>query len=56
MSVQSSLVMGAIDEHGTIEQKEKFLPGMAKGKIVGCFGLTERKFSLLFWIITFKSN
>ncbi|KAI5793743.1 acyl-CoA dehydrogenase/oxidase [Peziza echinospora] len=41
MSVQSSLVMGAIDEHGTIEQKERFLPGMAKGKIVGCFGLTE---------------
>ncbi|KAL7268185.1 hypothetical protein RUND412_009205 [Rhizina undulata] len=41
MSVQSSLVMGPIDEFGTAEQKERFLPGMAKGKIVGCFGLTE---------------
>ncbi|KAG8628728.1 hypothetical protein KVT40_002593 [Elsinoe batatas] len=41
MSVQSSLVMGGIEEFGTEEQKEKFLPGMAKGKIVGCFGLTE---------------
>lgn len=41
MSVQSSLVMGGIDEFGTEEQKEKFLPGMAKGKILGCFGLTE---------------
>ena len=41
MSVQSSLVMGGIDEFGTKEQKDKFLPGMAKGKILGCFGLTE---------------
>ncbi|KAA6411361.1 MAG: glutaryl- dehydrogenase [Lasallia pustulata] len=41
MSVQSSLVMGGIDEFGTQEQKEKFLPGLAKGKILGCFGLTE---------------
>ena len=41
MSVQSSLVMGGIAEFGTEEQKEKFLPGMAQGKIVGCFGLTE---------------
>ncbi|KAK3671812.1 hypothetical protein LTR78_008357 [Recurvomyces mirabilis] len=41
MSVQSSLVMGGIDEFGTEEQKEKFLPGLAKGKILGCFGLTE---------------
>ncbi|KAL9126779.1 MAG: hypothetical protein Q9217_004227 [Psora testacea] len=41
MSVQSSLVMGGIDEFGTKEQKEKFLPDLAKGKIVGCFGLTE---------------
>ena len=40
MSVQSSLVMGGIDEFGTQEQKDKFLPGMAKGKILGCFGLT----------------
>ncbi|KAM0805472.1 glutaryl-CoA dehydrogenase-like protein [Usnea florida] len=41
MSVQSSLLMGGIDEFGTKEQKDKFLPGMAKGKILGCFGLTE---------------
>ncbi|TGZ80265.1 acyl-CoA dehydrogenase NM domain-like protein [Ascodesmis nigricans] len=41
MSVQSSLAMGGIEEFGTEEQKERFLPGMAKGKIIGCFGLTE---------------
>ena len=41
MSVQSSLVMGGIDEFGTQEQKEKYLPGLAKGKMLGCFGLTE---------------
>lgn len=41
MSVQSSLVMGGIDEFGSTEQKEKYLPGLAKGRIVGCFGLTE---------------
>lgn len=41
MSVQSSLVMGGIYEHGTQEQKEKFIPAMAKGKSIGCFGLTE---------------
>lgn len=41
MSVQSSLVMGGINEFGTQEQKDKFLPQLAKGKILGCFGLTE---------------
>lgn len=41
MSVQSSLVMGAIYEFGSDEQKEKYLPQMAKGKILGAFGLTE---------------
>ncbi|KAF7918696.1 uncharacterized protein EAE97_011791 [Botrytis byssoidea] len=41
MSVQSSLVMGGIDEFGTQEQKEKYLPKLAKGKLLGCFGLTE---------------
>lgn len=41
ISVQSSLVMGAIDEFGTQELKEKYLPRLAKGEIVGCFGLTE---------------
>merc|ERR1711939_1149496 len=34
-------VMGGIEEFGTEEQKQKLLPGMAKGKILGCFGLTE---------------
>jgi glutaryl-CoA dehydrogenase len=41
MSVQSSLVMGGIAEWGTEEQKERFIPAMAKGDSIGCFGLTE---------------
>ncbi|KAI1195360.1 glutaryl-CoA dehydrogenase [Nemania serpens] len=41
MSVQSSLVMGGIHEFGTTEQKEKFLGPMARGKLLGAFGLTE---------------
>jgi len=41
MSVQSSLVMHPINEFGTEEQKERFLPKLATGEIVGCFGLTE---------------
>lgn len=41
MSVQSSLVMGPIYEHGTEEQKERFLPELATGEMVGAFGLTE---------------
>ncbi|KAI4767125.1 glutaryl-CoA dehydrogenase-like protein, partial [Aureobasidium sp. EXF-8845] len=41
MSVQSSLAMGGIDEFGSQEQKDKFLPQLAKGKMLGCFGLTE---------------
>lgn len=41
MSVQSSLVMGGIHEFGSEEQKEKYLPDMAKGKLLGAFGLTE---------------
>jgi glutaryl-CoA dehydrogenase len=40
-SVQSSLVMAGIDAFGTQEMKEKFLPQLAKGKMIGCFGLTE---------------
>lgn len=46
MSVQSSLAMGGIEEWGTEEQKQRFLPDMAKGKSIGCFGLTEREFLL----------
>ncbi|QRD94221.1 putative glutaryl-CoA dehydrogenase [Aspergillus flavus] len=41
MSVQSSLAMTAIYEFGSQELKDRFLPGLAKGKIAGCFGLTE---------------
>jgi glutaryl-CoA dehydrogenase len=43
-SVQSSLCMYPIHAFGSEEQKERFLPGMAKGKIIGCFGLTEPDF------------
>ncbi|KAK7757452.1 hypothetical protein SLS62_000467 [Diatrype stigma] len=41
MSVQSSLVMGGIHEFGTEELKEKYLPSMAQGTLLGAFGLTE---------------
>lgn len=41
MSVQSSLAMTGIYEFGTEEQKQRFLPGLAKGQLAGCFGLTE---------------
>ncbi len=41
MSVQSSLVMYPIEAFGTEEQKKKYLPKLASGEFVGCFGLTE---------------
>ena len=41
MSVQSSLVMLPIFEFGTQAQKEKYLPNLATGQSIGCFGLTE---------------
>ncbi len=41
MSVQSSLVMVPINEFGTEEQKQKYLPKLARGEFIGCFGLTE---------------
>ena len=44
MSVQSSLVMFPINEYGSDDQKSKFLPELAKGKLIGCFGLTEPDF------------
>ena len=40
-SVQGSLVMYPIHAFGSEEQKQRYLPEMAKGKIIGCFGLTE---------------
>lgn len=40
-SVQSSLCMFPIDAFGSEEQKQKWLPPMAKGEVIGCFGLTE---------------
>lgn len=41
MSVQSSLVMHPINEFGSDAQKDKYLPQLATGEIIGCFGLTE---------------
>ena len=41
MSVQSSLVMYPIYAYGTDEQRKKYLPKLASGEWVGCFGLTE---------------
>ncbi|UWQ20795.1 acyl-CoA dehydrogenase [Jannaschia sp. W003] len=41
MSVQSSLVMYPIHAYGTEAQKRKYLPGLAAGELIGCFGLTE---------------
>jgi glutaryl-CoA dehydrogenase len=41
MSVQSSLVMHPIHAYGTEAQRQKYLPRLAKGELVGCFGLTE---------------
>lgn len=41
MSVQSSLVMYPIHAYGSDAQKEKYLPGLASGELIGCFGLTE---------------
>jgi glutaryl-CoA dehydrogenase len=41
VSVQSSLCMYPISAFGSEQQRQRFLPGMAKGEIIGCFGLTE---------------
>src|SRR5690242_6237736 len=41
LSVQSSLVMFPIHAYGTEEQRRKYLPGLAAGTLIGCFGLTE---------------
>src|SRR5918997_6296942 len=44
VSVQGSLAMFAIHRHGSEEQREQWLPGMAAGELIGCFGLTEPYF------------
>ena len=44
VSVQGSLAMYAIHAYGSDEQKEEWLPGMAAGEQIGCFGLTEADF------------
>lgn len=44
VSVQGSLAMTAIHKYGSEEQKQRWLPGMAAGQIIGCFGLTEPDF------------
>ncbi len=41
MSVQSSLVMFPIHAYGSDAQRQKYLPGLARGELIGCFGLTE---------------
>ena len=41
MSVQSSLVMYPVYAYGSEEQRRKYLPGLASGELIGCFGLTE---------------
>ncbi|MEJ8644932.1 acyl-CoA dehydrogenase family protein [Streptomyces sp. MS1.HAVA.3] len=41
VSVQGSLAMYAIWKYGSEEQKQRWLPGMAAGELIGCFGLTE---------------
>lgn len=41
MSVQSSLVMYPIYAYGSEEQRQRYLPGLARGELIGCFGLTE---------------
>ena len=44
VSVQGSLCMFPIERYGSDEQKHRWLPAMAKGEVIGCFGLTEPDF------------
>lgn len=41
VGVQTGLAMSAIYDFGSVEQKDRFLPGMREGSLIGCFGLTE---------------
>src|SRR6195256_6030554 len=43
VSVQGSLVMFPISSYGSDEQKERYLPGLHSGQLIGCFGLTEHE-------------
>jgi glutaryl-CoA dehydrogenase len=43
-SVQNSLVMFPVFKFGSAEQREKWLPAMARGEAIGCFGLSEPEF------------
>ena len=51
MSVQSSLVMYPIYAYGTEEMKQKYLPELAAGNLIGCFGLTVSIVFLPFWYL-----
>ncbi|HIB32768.1 MAG TPA: acyl-CoA dehydrogenase [Candidatus Marinimicrobia bacterium] len=44
VSVQGALVMYPIHSYGSDEQKQKWLPGLGSGELIGCFGLTEANF------------
>src|SRR5512143_3858618 len=44
VSVQGALVMYPINEYGSEEQKERWLPALQQGEVIGCFGLTEPDF------------
>ena len=41
VGVQTGLAMSALYDFGSVEQKDRFLPGMREGSLIGCFGLTE---------------
>ena len=45
-SVQGGLVMFPIHAYGSEEQKQRWLPAMARGEVIGCFGLTEPDFEI----------
>lgn len=56
MSVQSSLVMYPIYAYGSDAQKERYLPILATGEKIGCFGLTEPCVSLLSRVVALLTD